>query len=126
VATILVVDDEKAITLMMRLNLEIEGFDALEAHDGRQALEVIRSQPVDLVVLDIMLPEIDGWQVLQEIRADAATADLPVIMLTALSAAENMARGISYGADLYLTKPFEPDELIDLVRRLTAGSAGEG
>lgn len=119
---ILAVDDDKFIVMVIRVNLEFEGYEVVEAYDGVQALEMIESEKPDLVVLDIMMPEMNGWDVLSRIRENPETEDLPVIMLTALAQDRDIEEATLRGADVYLTKPFEPEELILTVKRMLAMS----
>ena len=119
---ILAVDDEKSIVMVIRVNLEFEGYQVTEAYDGVQALESIAEDKPDLIVLDIMMPEMDGWEVLAHIRENPETEDLPVIMLTALTQDRDIEEATMLGADVYLTKPFEPEELILTVKRILAMS----
>ena len=111
--TILVVDDEVNIRDLARLYLEQGGFQVLTATGGVQAIEQIRYDRPDLVVLDLMLPEMDGWEVCRQIRA---TGNLPIIMLTARSDDVDKIVGLELGADDYMTKPFNPRELVARVR----------
>ncbi len=118
---VLVVDDDETIATVVRDYLERAGHHAAYARDGRTALKRIESDPPDLVVLDIMLPEVDGLEVCRQVRA--TRPDLPIIMLTALGEAEDRIAGLEVGADDYVTKPFSPRELvlrIDSVLRRTA------
>ncbi len=110
---ILVVDDEERMVRFIRLNLEHDGFDVNEAYNGTQAIEKVRDTLPDLVLLDVMLPDIDGFEVLQLIRE---VNDVPVIMLTAKGEEEDRVRGLELGADDYVTKPFSPRELVSRVR----------
>lgn len=114
--TIVVVDDDRDIRMILRANLEEEGYAVLEASGGREALEVIRGSDPDLVVLDIMMPEVDGYDVLQELRSTPDYADLPVVLLTARRQESDVWEGWSAGADYYITKPFKMDELIKFIR----------
>ena len=111
--TILVVDDEKNIVELARLYLEDAGYVVESAYDGAEALAKIRSLRPALVVLDLMLPKIDGWEVCRRVRA---TSDVPIIMLTARSEDVDKIVGLELGADDYLTKPFNPRELVARVR----------
>ena len=113
---ILIVDDESAIRLVCRLNLDAVGFQTLEAPDGETALELARSEHPDLILLDIMLPGIDGWGVAEELGADPQTREIPILFLSARSDPADEARGHEVGALGYVTKPFDPEELIDRVR----------
>ena len=119
---ILAVDDEKSIVMVIRVNLEFEGYEVMEAYDGVQALELIAEEKPDLIVLDIMMPEMDGWKVLSHIRENPETEDLPVVMLTALTQDRDIEEATMLGADVYLTKPFEPEELVLTVKRMLAMS----
>jgi DNA-binding response OmpR family regulator len=112
---ILVVDDEKSIRLICRLNLQTVGFDTLEAGDGATALELARAERPDLVLLDIMLPEVDGWAVAEELAADPRTREIPILFLTARSEPTDMSRGHELGGVGYVTKPFDPVALTDTV-----------
>ena len=116
--TILVVDDDAAIRLLARKTLTDAGFEVAEAADGRQAMERLRQGGCDLVVLDVIMPRMDGWDVLRLMRADETMAALPVVMLTVLKEGIDVAAGWNLGADYYMTKPFCPSDLVDVVRRL--------
>ncbi|NMD31872.1 MAG: response regulator transcription factor, partial [Chloroflexi bacterium] len=110
---ILVVDDEERIVRFVRLNLEHDGFRVVEAYRGMQALDKVRTEMPDLVILDVMMPDVDGFEVLKTIR-QAST--VPVIMLTAKGEEDDRVRGLELGADDYVTKPFSPRELVSRVR----------
>jgi len=110
---ILVVDDEERIVRFIRLNLEQDGFQVEEAFSGKKAMDKLRQSLPDLIVLDVMLPDIDGFEVLRLIRENN---DVPVIMLTAKSEEDDRVRGLELGADDYVTKPFSPRELVSRVR----------
>ena len=116
--TILAVDDEKSIVRLVQVNLERQGYNVLTAYDGRQALEQIAAKMPDMVICDVMMPDLDGFEVLRQLRMNVATRDLPVIMLTAKAMDNDMFRGYQEGATCYLTKPFSPLELISFVRRI--------
>ena len=113
---IIVADDEPDIVELVSFNLEQEGFSVKRAFNGRQALELVRAGKPDLVILDLMMPEINGMDVCRMIRGNAATADIPVIMLTAKSDQLDKILGLEIGADDYLTKPFHVRELVARVR----------
>lgn len=115
---ILVVDDEPDAVELVEFNLKSAGFDVATAADGDEALRKARSLVPDLVVLDVMLPEIDGLEVCKLLRRDAATAAIPIIMLTAKAAEIDRVLGLELGADDYLTKPFSPRELVLRVKNL--------
>lgn len=110
---ILIVDDEERMVRFIRLNLEHDGFQVLEAFNGSQAVNKIRSNLPDLVLLDVMMPDMDGFEVLRIIRE---VSRVPVIMLTAKGEEEDRVRGLEMGADDYITKPFSPRELVSRVR----------
>jgi len=113
--TILVVDDEANIVELARMYLEKEGFRVAVARDGAAALALVRDRPPSLMVLDLMLPEVDGWEVCRRIRADS---DLPIIMLTARDDDVDKIVGLELGADDYLTKPFNPRELVARIKAI--------
>ena len=115
---ILTVDDDEAIRLLVRENLELCEFEVVEAASGREALQVIAAAPPDLIILDVRMPPPDGWDVLRILRGHPETEALPVVMLTVLADDTNVARGWDIGADFYLSKPFEPGELLSVVKRL--------
>lgn len=117
---VMAVDDERLIVLSIRHNLQMAGYEVIEAFDGREALELLESERPDLVILDVMMPELNGWDVLTCIRDDPELRDTPVIMLTALGTDGDEREGIIRGADVYLTKPYEPAALLELVARLLA------
>jgi len=110
---ILVVDDEERMVRFIRLNLEHDGFQVIEAFNGMQAIEKVRSNLPDLVLLDVMMPDMEGFEVLRIIREVSTT---PVIMLTAKGEEDDRVRGLELGADDYVTKPFSPRELVSRVR----------
>lgn len=110
---ILIVDDEERMVRFIRLNLEHDGFEVVEAFRGMEAIEKMRSKLPDLILLDIMMPDIDGFEVLRIIRE---ISTVPVIMLTAKGEEEDRVKGLELGADDYITKPFSPRELVSRVR----------
>ena len=110
---ILVVDDEKRMVRFIRLNLEQDGFKVLSAFNGTEALEQVRKNLPDLVLLDVMMPDLDGFEVLRKIRQ---ASNVPVIMLTAKGEEEDRIRGLELGADDYITKPFSPREMVSRVK----------
>jgi len=116
--TILIVDDEHNIVDLARMYLEKDGFRVKSASDGATALEMIDRSPPALVVLDLMLPRVDGWEVCRRVRASRAHADLPIIMLTARDDDIDKIVGLELGADDYLTKPFNPRELVARVKAI--------
>ena len=110
---VLVVDDEEGIRILCRVNLELGGFEVLEASDGVEALEKARAERPDLVFLDLMMPRMDGWQVLDELKNDASTDGIPVVILTARTSEEDQMRGWDEGILEYLAKPFNPQRLVE-------------
>ena len=116
VSTVLVVDDDIDIARFIEVNLRLEGFDVLVAHDGEEAQRVIADQLPDLALLDVMMPRVDGVQLCRRLRSDPLTASLPVIMLTAKSLSADKVVGLTAGADDYIIKPFDTLELIARVR----------
>jgi DNA-binding response OmpR family regulator len=117
---VLVIDDEAPIRLLCRVNLEAEGMEVLEAADGPSGLEKARAELPDVILLDVMMPGLDGWRVAEELLDDERTERIPIIFLTARAELRDRARGIDLGGVDYVTKPFNPVELAPLVRDLTA------
>ncbi len=115
---ILVVDDEPEAVELLEFNLKQAGFEVVTAADGAEALQRVRTQAPALVVLDLMLPEIDGLEVCKLLRRDAATERIPIIMLTARAAEVDRILGLELGADDYVTKPFSPRELVLRIRKI--------
>jgi two-component system, OmpR family, alkaline phosphatase synthesis response regulator PhoP len=115
---ILAVDDEKYIVRLVEVNLQRAGYQVVTAYDGREALAKVESEKPDLVVLDVMMPFMDGFEVLRTLKADPKTKDIPVIMLTAKAQDADVFRGWQSGVDCYLTKPFNPMELLTFVKRI--------
>ncbi|MEN8171596.1 MAG: response regulator transcription factor [Chloroflexota bacterium] len=122
---ILVVDDDKEIVRLVRSYLENAGYEVLSAYDGETALHTLRREKPDLLVLDLMLPDRDGWDITRIIRGDAHLAGLPVIMLTARVEDSDKIVGLELGADDYITKPFNPREVVARVRALLRRSSLE-
>ena len=117
---VLVIDDEAPIRLLCRVNLEAEGMQVLEAADGPSGLEKARAEAPDVVLLDVMMPGLDGWRVAEELLDDPRTSSIPIVFLTARAELRDRARGIDLGGIDYVTKPFNPVELAPLVRNLLA------
>jgi len=116
--SVLVVDDEPQARSMLRLILVRAGFDVLEAKDGYEALDEVARQIPDLMILDIMMPGIDGFYVCEQLRANSRTASLPIIVLSAKTDADSIKRGQEVGATKYLTKPVSPDDLTRHVKEV--------
>jgi twitching motility two-component system response regulator PilG len=117
---ILIVEDEESLLKLESILLTSKGYDVKGVADGRAALETVVSMMPDLVLLDIMLPEIDGFEVCRQIKESDATKHIPVIMLTAKKSREDMARGEKVGADWYITKPFKSAMVIETIQRFIA------
>lgn len=115
---VLVVDDEPDVLLLCRLNLQQRGHEILEAPEGSRALELARERHPDVIVLDLMLPGMTGYEVLETLKGDAATSDIPVLVLTAKSLRADRERSHGMGAAGFLTKPFLPSELCEMVASL--------
>jgi DNA-binding response OmpR family regulator len=115
---VLVIDDEAPIRLLCRVNLEAEGMEVLEAADGPSGLETARAEIPDVILLDVMMPGLDGWRVAEELLDDERTNGIPIVFLTARAELRDRARGIDLGGVDYVTKPFNPVELAPLVRSL--------
>ena len=115
---ILICDDDPAILRVLQVNLEVEGYQTLLAHHGEEALEIANSQNPDLIILDIMMPRLDGYQTCEQLKASDATKDIPVVFLSAKAQASDIEKGKAYGVADYLTKPFDPDTLVDTIERL--------
>jgi DNA-binding response OmpR family regulator len=114
---ILIVEDEESLLKLESILLTSKGFEVKGVSNGQAALDAIDEEQPDLVLLDIMLPEIDGFEVCRRIKSDPATRHLPVIMLTAKKSREDMARGEKVGADWYITKPFKSAMVIETIQR---------
>jgi two-component system, OmpR family, alkaline phosphatase synthesis response regulator PhoP len=127
-ARILVVDDDQEIVRLLKSYLSQEGLTVFTALDGAEALHVVRRERPDLVVLDLMLPGRDGWEVTRRMRADEQLASIPILMLTARVDDADKIRGLELGADDYVTKPFNPKEVVARVRAILrrTGNAGRG
>ena len=115
---ILVIDDDSAINELIKVNLELNGYSVLQAYDGTTGFALCKQEIPSLVLLDVMMPEVDGFTVAQRIRKNEATADIPILMLTALSQINDKVNGFNLGVDDYLVKPFEMEELQVRVRAL--------
>ncbi len=124
---VLIVDDEAPIRLLCRVNLEAEGMEVLEAADGPSGLEAVRRERPDVVLLDVMMPGLDGWRVAEELLEDSETSSIPIVFLTARAELRDRARGLDLGGLDYVTKPFNPVDLAPLIREvLERVEEGEG
>ena len=115
---ILAVDDERGIVRLVQINLEKHGYVVVTAFDGREGLEKVHSEWPDLVVLDVMMPYMDGFEVLRTLKKDVRTRDIPVVLLTAKANDADVFEGYRSGVDCYLTKPFNPRELLLIIKRI--------
>jgi DNA-binding response OmpR family regulator len=122
---ILIVDDDRQIVRLLRAYLEKDGFRVLVAYDGAMALQALRSERPDLMLLDLMLPDRDGWEVTRLVRGDPSLASIPIIMLTARVEDQDKIVGLEMGADDYVTKPFNPREVMARVRAVLRRAQGE-
>jgi CheY-like chemotaxis protein len=119
---VLVVDDDEVIRQLITLNLELEGFEVHEASDGADALRKVVEIDPAVITLDVMMPNLDGWDAAARLRSDPATAHVKVVLLSARAQEADVRRGSRLGVDAYLTKPFDPDDLVDVVRHLAEES----
>ena len=119
-AKVLVIDDEAPIRLLCRVNLEAEGMEVIEAQDGTVGVELARSEMPDVILLDVMMPGMDGWEVLQALQAGEGTSEIPIVFLTARAELRDRAQGLELGGIDYVTKPFNPIDLAPLVNGLLA------
>lgn len=119
---ILITDDDPVIIELLQVNLEFEGYDVITAADGLEAVERAARDTPDLVILDIMMPRMDGWTARAEMLKDPRTAEIPVIFLSARAQQADLRKGYESGVAAYVTKPFEPVELLDLIEQILAGS----
>lgn len=115
---ILVVDDDEAINELIKINLELFGYDVITAQDGIQGYTLAKQEQPDLLVLDVMMPDVDGYTVAKRVRENPTTKDIPILMLTAMGQLEDKVKGFDIGVDDYLVKPFEMEELKVRVRAL--------
>ena len=118
--TTLVIDDEAPIRLLCRVNLEAEGMRVLEAPDGRTGIELAQNEQPNAILLDVMMPGMDGWAVAEQLLQDERTAEIPIIFLTARADLRDRARGMDLGGLEYITKPFNPVELATLIQEVVA------
>jgi DNA-binding response OmpR family regulator len=124
--TVLVADDQPHIVRLIQVNLEKVGYRVVTAADGLEALRKVREEIPDLVILDVIMPHKDGFEVLREIKRDPRLADVPVIMLTVKTQNADIVEGLREGAEMYLPKPFHPKELVSLIRRALEGGPEDG
>jgi DNA-binding response OmpR family regulator len=124
ITKVLVIDDEAPIRLLCRVNLEAEGMQVIEAADGPSGVDKARDESPDVILLDVMMPGLDGWRVAEELLEDPATSSIPIVFLTARAELRDRARGLDLGGLDYVTKPFNPVELAPLIRELIARVEG--
>jgi CheY-like chemotaxis protein len=115
---VLICDDDPVILRLLQVNLELEGYEVLLAHHGEEAIEVASQGNPDLIVLDIMMPRLDGYQTMQKLKAGESTSDIPVLFLSAKAQQSDIERGQEQGVAGYLTKPFDPSELLEVIENL--------
>jgi DNA-binding response OmpR family regulator len=121
VARVMAVDDDHVIRGLLEVNLEMEGHEVITASDGQDALNKIKLDRPDLILLDVMMPNVNGWQVAEAMKAEEATSAIPIIFLTARAMESDVRKGTDLGVEAYVTKPFDPIDLMELVNRLLAG-----
>jgi DNA-binding response OmpR family regulator len=120
---VLVVDDDEVIRQLIAVNLQLEGFDVSTAVDGQDCLDRVAEIDPDVITLDVMMPRLDGWETAVQLRRSPETAHIKVVLITARAQEEDKAHGGRVGADAYLTKPFDPNEMIRVVRELAGAPA---
>jgi DNA-binding response OmpR family regulator len=116
--TVLVVDDDPVILRLLEVNFQMEGFVVRTAEDGEEGCEVARAEAPDIIVSDVMMPKMNGLELVAALKADAATAGIPIILLSAKAQVSDIHAGLASGADDYVTKPFEPHDLVERVLKL--------
>ena len=124
-ARVLVVDDDPVIRELLVVNLEMEGYETVTAADGSQALAAVASSAPDLLLLDVMMPAVSGWQVAEALKGDPATAGIPIVMLTARAMEADVRKGTELRVDRYVTKPFDPMDLMDVCHELLAARGAQ-
>jgi CheY-like chemotaxis protein len=117
---VLVVDDDEVIRRLIAVNLQLEGFDVSTAVDGQDCLDKVAQVAPDVITLDVMMPRLDGWETAVQLRKWPETAHIKVVLISARAQEEDKSKGSMVGADAYLTKPFDPNEMIRVVRELAA------
>lgn len=120
-ATVLAVDDDPVILRLLEVNLEMEGYSVVLAGDGEEALAKAREHEPDLVLLDVMMPKKDGWSVAADMRDDPRLSEVPIVFLTARAQDTDIQKGTEFGVTAYVTKPFDPIDLLELIGELISG-----
>jgi DNA-binding response OmpR family regulator len=120
VPKVLVVDDDPVIVRLLEVNFEMEGFEVVSAVDGADGVEKAKAEQPDVIVSDVMMPKLNGLELCEALKADASTSTIPVVLLSAKAQVTDIRAGLDAGADDYVTKPFEPLELIDRINKLLA------
>jgi len=119
---VLLADDEEDIKIVLSTFLQSHGYEIATAFDGLDTLEKVQSEKPDLILLDIMMPVLDGYEVCKRLKADKRTANIPILMLSAAAHADSIARALSAGAKDYIVKPFEPEKLLEKIKEILAGA----
>jgi DNA-binding response OmpR family regulator len=119
-ATVLLVEDDPVILRLLEVNFDLEGYSVLLARDGQEGIDQARASKPDLVISDIMMPNVSGLELVEALKTDPTTASIPIILLSAKAQSGDVKAGLDAGADDYVTKPFEPLELVDRVQALLA------
>jgi two-component system alkaline phosphatase synthesis response regulator PhoP len=117
---ILIIDDEENIVLLAETNLEMCGYRVITAQDGKQGLEMAQKEKPDLIILDIRLPEIDGWEVCRRLKNSTDTRNIPIVFLTAHAQENDINKGLSLGAEEFITKPFIPEDMAQRIKKILA------
>jgi CheY-like chemotaxis protein len=117
-ARVMAVDDDHVIRGLLEVNLEMEGHEVVTAVDGQDALDKVRVDAPDLILLDVMMPNVNGWQVAEALKGDATTRHIPIVFLSARAMEADIRKGTDLGVESYVTKPFDPIDLMELVNRL--------
>jgi len=118
---VLIVDDDKVIQQLIEVNLELEGYETARASDGEEALDQVRVFKPEVIILDVMMPKMDGREVCKRIKADPTTRAIPIVFLSARAQEMDVQSGLELGASAYMTKPFDPVDLLDVIERVLAG-----
>ena len=119
-ARVMAVDDDHVIRGLLEVNLEMEGHEVITAVDGQDALDRVRDERPDLILLGVMMPNVNGWQVAETLKNDPETRNIPIVFLSARAMEADVRKGTDLGVQAYVTKPFDPIDLMDLVNRLIA------